>query len=379
MTIVDRYLLRLFFKIFLICLLSFLGLFIVVHLFTNLDELIEAADENGGLANMLYEFYGPRTLDVFSRTAGVLVLISAIFSLSMMQRRREMTAIEAAGISKARLVRPIFIAAIFVLGISVVNREAWIPQVKDRLVRTPANWHNTGTVPMNFQKDDQSGILIRGDQLIIDKQMISNPDLQIPVYLDDNVSSIRASWGVISEATNRRPAGLLLQGVKLPENPLEMSSMKSSDDRVVVYSPRDYGWLQPTQCFVACDLNVQEMAFGKQLANYSTLQEMMASLRKPRLWFGHGQQVQVHARILQPLLDLTIVMLGLPLVISKTDRNIFTAAGFCLLVVIVVQLTVEGCHSLGTYSLIKPAALAAWLPVIFFFPLAVLSMRSLKN
>ena len=348
MTIVDRYLLLMFFKIFLICLLSFTGLFIVIHVFTNLDELVEAAEQNGGLANMLYEFYGPRILDVFSRTAGVLVLISAIFSLSMMQRRREMTAIEAAGIPKSRLARPVFLAAIFVLGISVVNRELWIPQVKDRLVRTPANWQDTGSVPMNFQKDNQSGILIRGDQLIIDKQMISNPDLQIPVYLDETVSSIRATWGVVSEATHRRPAGLLLQGVKVPENPMEISSMKSSDDRVVVFSPKDYGWLQPTQFFVACDLNVQEMAFGKQLSSYSTLNEMMVSLRKPRMWFGHGQQVQVHARILQPLLDLTIVLLGLPLVISNADRNIFTAAGFCLLVVIGVQLTVAGCHSLGT-------------------------------
>ncbi len=297
----------------------------------------------------------------------------------MMQRRREMTAIEAAGIPKSRLVRPIFFAAIFVLGISVLNRELWIPQVKDQLVRTPENWQDTGTVPMNFQKDDQSGILIRGDQLIIDKQMISNPDLQIPVYLDETVSSIRAAWGVVSEETNRRPAGLLLQGVTVPENPLEMASMKSSDDRVVVYSPKDYGWLLPTQCYVACDLNVQEMAFGKQLSSYSTLKEMMVSLRKPRMWFGHGQQVQVHARILQPLLDLTIVLLGLPLVISNADRNIFTAAAFCLLVVIVVQLTVAGCHSLGSYSLIKPAALAAWLPVIIFLPLAGLSMRNLKN
>ncbi len=48
MTIVDRYLLVLFFKIFLICLISFTGLFIVVHLFTNLDELVEAAEQNGG-------------------------------------------------------------------------------------------------------------------------------------------------------------------------------------------------------------------------------------------------------------------------------------------------------------------------------------------
>ena len=379
MTIVDRYLLMLFFKIFLICFVSFTGLFVVIHLFTNLDELAEAGEQNRGLLNMVVEFYGPRALDIFCRTAGILVLISAIFSLSMMQRRREMTAIEAAGIPKLRLVRPVFVAALIVLSVAVVCREWWIPQVKDRLVRTAENWQNTGSVPMNFQKDAATGILIRGDQLVIDKEMIGNPDVQIPVYLDENLANIRAEWGVISPATRRRPAGLLLQNVSSPENMLEVASVRDIDGNVLVFSPRDFPWLKPTQCYVACDLDVQEMAFGKQLSAYATVKELMAALRKPRLWFGHRQQVQVHARILQPLLDMTIVLLGLPLVISKSDRNIFTAAGLCLLVVIAVQLTVLGCHSLGTYSLIRPAVLAAWLPVIVFLPLAVLSMRRLRS
>lgn len=379
MTIVDRYLLKLFFKIFLICFVSFTGLFIVIHLFTNIDELSEISDRNGGLPKVLLDFYGPRALDIFNRTAGILVLISAIFSLTMVQRRREMTAIEAAGIPKARLVRPILFAAMLVLGFSVVNREVWIPQVKDRLVRTADNWEDNGTVPMNFHKDHLTGLLIRGEKVFVEESKISNPDVQIPVYLDEEVSTIRGAWGAISEGTSRRPVGLLIQGVTLPDDLLEMDSMTDPNGNVIVYSPKNFDWLKPTQCYIACSLDVNEIAYGKQLADYATLKEMMATLRKPRLWFGHGQQVQVHSRILQPVLDMTIILLGLPLVISKADQNIFTAAGFCLLVVIGVQLTVLGCHSLGAFSIIKPAALAAWLPVMVFFPFAVLSMRRLKS
>ena len=377
MTIVDRYLLFNFFKIFLICLVSFAGLFIVIHLFTNLDDLVEAGEKNGGLANMLFDFYGPRVLDIFSRMSGMLVLISAIFSLSMMQKRREMTAIEAAGIPKSRLVRPIFFAAIVVLGLSVVNREVWLPQVKDKLVRTPENWEDSGRVPMNFQKDPFSGLLIRGGEIIIESERITQPDVQIPMHLDEQISRIHGEVGVIKEAKNRRPNGLWLIGVDIPENLMEMPSMQI-EGKTVVFSPKDHKWLKPDQCYIACDLDVQEMAYGKQLASYATLKEMMASLRKPRLWFGHQQQVQVHSRILQPMMDITLVLLGLPFVISKSEQNIFTAAGFCLLVVCAVQLTVLGCNSLGAYSLIRPAALAAWLPLIIFFPMSVLSMRRLK-
>ncbi len=378
MTIVDRYLLILFFKILLICLISFAGLFVVIHLFTNLDEFVDASETNGGLPRLLFEYYGPRVLDIFSRTAGVLVLISAIFALSMMQRRREMTAIEAAGIPKSRLVRPILMATIVVLGLSVVSRELWIPRVKDRLVRTPANWRDGGRVPMNFQKDHFSGLLIRGQEILMEQNRITAPDIQIPIHLNDTISRIHGSIGVIEPAKHQRPAGLWMYKIDIPENLMDMPSMKM-DGKTIVYSPRDHKWLQPDQCYVVCTLDAKEMAYGKQLSSYATLQEMMASLRKPRLWFGHRKQVEVHSRILLPFLDLTVILLGLPLVISKADRNIFTAAGFCLMVVIVVQLTTLACNSLGAFSLIRPAALAAWIPIIVFFPLAILSLRRLKS
>ncbi|MEZ6095705.1 MAG: LptF/LptG family permease [Pirellulaceae bacterium] len=100
MTVFERYLLRLFVKIFLICFFSFTGLFLIVHLFTNFDELSKLSKDNGGKVTFLFEFYGPRVLDLFDRMVSILVLISAVFSFAMMQRRRELTAVEAAGIPK---------------------------------------------------------------------------------------------------------------------------------------------------------------------------------------------------------------------------------------------------------------------------------------
>ena len=66
MTIVDQYLLFLFIKIFLVCFLSFTGLFIVVHLFSNLDELA-ALSKSRGWPQLMWEFYGPRVAEVLTR------------------------------------------------------------------------------------------------------------------------------------------------------------------------------------------------------------------------------------------------------------------------------------------------------------------------
>ena len=74
MTIFDRYLLTFFFKILLICFISFAGLFIVIHAFTNLEEVGAIIDQSDGLEKLFFEFYGPQVLDLFNRMSGILIL-----------------------------------------------------------------------------------------------------------------------------------------------------------------------------------------------------------------------------------------------------------------------------------------------------------------
>jgi lipopolysaccharide export system permease protein len=71
--------------------------------------------------------------------------------------------------------------------------------------------------------------------------------------------------------------------------------------------------------------------------------------------------------------------LGLPLVISRRDRNVFLAAMMCLGVVVLMQLLMIGSSSLGSMRLIKSAALAAWIPVIIFLPWGLAAFQSLKR
>jgi len=65
--------------------------------------------EIDGWPKLFQEFYLPRIAELFDKTAGIITLVAAIFSVSLLQRRREMTAIEAAGITKARILRPVFL------------------------------------------------------------------------------------------------------------------------------------------------------------------------------------------------------------------------------------------------------------------------------
>ncbi len=378
MTIVDRYLLFQFFKIFLVCFLSMAGLFVVINVFTNLDEVVLISGTNGGTESLVFDYYGPRVLDFFNRTAGILVLVASVFSIALMQRKRESTAAEAAGITKARLVRPLIIAAIVVIGLAALCRESYIPKYKAMLVKSLTNWTTTGTVSMHHQKDLETGILIKGDKLIIDEATVTAIHLTLPRYLSSEFIDIRAQLGKIQDQDPQTgaPSGVLLTGITEPKRILTSPSIQMNS-RTVVFTPVDYDWVPDKALFVACNLDVQEMAYGDNLFKYSSVTEMTKALKKPSRRFGLGDQVAIHNRILKPVLELTLVLIGLPLVISDPNRGIFVGAAMCMLLIVLIEVSSAATTSLGSYNVIQPAALAAWIPVIIFLPFTAFSLRKL--
>lgn len=377
MTILDRYLLFLFLRIFLVCFTSFVGLFLVIHLFSNLDELTALAEPSGGWAQLLSDFYIPRIAELFDKSAAVLVLISAIFAVNMMQKRRELLAIEAGGITQMRAIRPIIVAALCIIGLTVVNREYVIPTLKQQLVRTPQNWLDTGKAKMLVQQDARTGMRFRGEEILLAESTITKPQVQLPASFGTRISRLRAQSASFEKADPSHPAGIRLRQVT---QPVSLASFQSIivDQTPVVYSPTDVNWLEEDELFVVSDVSMEQAAFGNRLALYRTTPELMESVRKPRSWFGNNQKVGLHVRILQPFLDLTLLLLGLPLAMSNSDRNIFVAAGVSFAVVAAVSVVTLASQSLGTYNIVQPAALSAWIPLLVFAPLAVLSMSRLR-
>jgi len=376
MTILDRYLLILFSRTFLVCFLSFTGLYVVIHLFSNLDELsaLAAASSWGEL---MLNFYGPRVAEMFGKTAPVLALVAGIFSISMMQRNRELTAIEAGGITKLRALRSIIFAGLVIVGLTVANRELLIPKYKDRLVRTPQNWHDRGKVAMNPREDLRTGMKFRGKEFFVGEKKITEANVQLPLDISTSVSRVAARVATLVPANEVHPKGLLFEGVTLPPVMTNTNSIMFNQ-KPLMFSPKDFPWLEADQCFIAVKMDADEIAFGRKLAQYRPTSEMLAALKQPKRQFGQSEEVGVHARLLRPVLDIALLLLGLPMIISNSERNIFVSAGLGFLIVGSVFLVDAACQGLGAYRLLEPAALAAWLPLIIFVPLAVLSMRKLK-
>jgi lipopolysaccharide export system permease protein len=88
--------------------------------------------------------------------------------------------------------------------------------------------------------------------------------------------------------------------------------------------------------------------------------------------------VAVHTRLVQPLMDGTLLMLGLPLMLSRRNRNVFLSIGMCLAVATAFTLAALACQSLGGVSVLRPS-LAAWLPLLMFAPVAAAMSQTLRT
>jgi lipopolysaccharide export system permease protein len=78
----------------------------------------------------------------------------------------------------------------------------------------------------------------------------------------------------------------------------------------------------------------------------------------------------------QPLLDVVLIFLGIPLVLTRENRNVFVAAGQCLGLTLGFFVITLASQSLGSSYLINPV-LAAWIPLLVFAPLAYVFARPL--
>ncbi len=52
---------------------------------------------------------------------------------------------------------------------------------------------------------------------------------------------------------------------------------------------------------------------------------------------------------------MTLLFLGLPLVLSRSNRNVFLAIGLCLVLVTAFMVVVMGCQYLGSSYWLEPA------------------------
>ena len=369
MRIIDRYMLRQFLQVYFICFFSLTGLYVVIDAFGNLDEFLAHAENGGSLLGIMGKYYGYRSLSFFDRISGVLALIAAMFTVTWIQRHQEMTALLAAGIPTFRVILPVVIAAGSVSLLAAANRELALPKVRDELSRNAQDLQGDVGRDVQPRYDNATEILMRCGKAYALDQRLRDPSFILPAELSMHGKNLVAENAIYLHKQADRPAGWLMQEVTTPTDLLASSDLLL-DGKPIILTPQDHDWLEPEQCFVVSELSYELLASGSGWYTYSSTMELIRSLHTPSLDVGNDVRVAVHARFVQPVLDVTLLFLGLPLILSRNNRNVFKAIGLCVMIAGVFMVVVIGCQYLGSSYLISPAK-SAWLPLMIFIPLAM--------
>lgn len=376
MYIIYRYLLRQFVQIFLICFVSLMGLFVVVDAFQHLDGFGEQAKESGSLAGVLVEYYGYRCFDFFDRTSGMLAMLAAMFTVTWLQRHQEMTALMAAGVSKVRVIKPLLLAGVAISLLAAANREIAIPSVREELARDSRDLGGAGRRNVEARFDNHD-VLIGGEVVIASEEKIVHPSFILPPTLSTYGKQLLAREAIHQPRRGETPPGYLLRGVTSPEGLLKAPALRI-DEVPVILTPEEVSWLGNDEIFVVSDLSFSMLADGSTWKNLASTGELISELHNPSTDLGPDIRVAVHRRLVQPLMDGTLLMLGLPLMFSRRQGNVFLTVGVCLLVALSFSVATLACQSLGGLGMLRPS-LAAWLPLLAFVPVAAALSDSLRS
>ncbi|QDU30882.1 putative permease YjgP/YjgQ family protein [Anatilimnocola aggregata] len=377
MTLIDRYVLGLYLKALLMSFLVMAGMYMLVDVFANLEEHIaNSADYRFKVPHLLADYYGPRLLWVFDKTAGILAASAAIFAVTWLQGTQELTAILSAGIRPTRVLRPIFFCTLIVAGLGVANREVWLPSFRSQLARNAQDWRGDKAKNCTPQFDPRSDVLLSGKKTIGKEKRIEGPMFRL-------LSPEFATWGRQITADSAwylpvdqgRPAGYLLSGVKQPANLASLGTLLIAGEPILL-SPRDTPWLKPDECFVVSVVTFEQFALGNGWRQNLSTKELVHGLKNRSLQSGADILVTMHGRFVKPLLDIVLVFLGLPLVLGRASRNIFVAGGVCLGLMATFFIVSLICQGLGNNFLLRPTV-AAWMPLMIFGPIAFTVARPL--
>jgi lipopolysaccharide export LptBFGC system permease protein LptF len=365
MKILDRYIAKNFLIGYGISFSVLIGLRIVVDMFVNLDEFAEHADL-GALAVVgnIVSYYGLNATLFFRDFAGTITVVAAAFSLGRMVRNNELTAIMASGVSLKRVVGPILVLAVLMTGLLIADQEWIIPSLGNQLVRDKDTLPGEEWYEAWFLPDDDGSLLCAPKYEV---KTTSFYDLTILLREPTDQAGIWRLTGCIQAdraAYNSQTGQWALTGGR-------RIGRSASEGAVPVATYRGSG-LTPKSVPVLARAGDKTLLSWRQLTDLGDL-----GLRDAGLLYS-----QKHFRITEPIINLVMLLVSLPVLVCRDPKAMKSAVMISLGLTAGCSLTTFVCKLLSTEPVLwgrLTPEFWAWLPLFIFVPIAFIELDSMKT
>lgn len=361
----DRYISRQFLVIAFITLAGFCTIFLIVDLIENIDRFI---DNNVplGVTVKYYIYSIPWFINI---ALPMSMLLSTIFSLGLLVKRNEWTAMKSSGISLYRISVPLLIIGIFVSGISFqldnnlvnVGNEMRFSIERDYFKMRSRARSRSKKVLNDVFIQKQGSLHIALDRYIITQDKATNATV---IQLSDEILTRRLDAKTLVWVPLEKKWATTDYSIRLFSNTgAEVKVIISSGDTLLnlEFTPEDL--IQPTK--------------SPEELNYSELTKRIATLKENGVNTSRWEVTRAF-KISFAFTNFIVILFGLPLVVLKTRGGLTFGAGMSVFVIFAYYAFIKFGQSLGFKEILEPF-LAAWLGNIIFVAGGILLMLFAKK
>jgi lipopolysaccharide export system permease protein len=364
-TTLDRMVLFAFFRSYLIVWTCFISLYVVIDLFTHLDAYMNRPGGFAAIARYIVLYYGYRIPEVFNVFPEAITLVAATFTVAWMQKNNELLPQLSAGIPTRRIIRPVLLGAAVTLTFAPMNQEFLIPEIADELIRSRDDQEGAKAQVL-MGAYDTSGVHIEGQAGFRRDRKIEHFYATFPENSPSGMVHLSAG-----DAYYIPPGDGPLTGGWMLTN--------TTPETFAGPTPKNLTVLGTGRCF----LKVESADFdtvargGTWYVHASTgrLREMLTGAEPRR---QVKMAVHFHTRVTRPFAGALLVLLGVSVILRDPNRHVILSAGLCLVVGFLFYACFYGCKALGDADYVTPP-LAAWLPVMIYGPLALVSFDAVHT
>jgi lipopolysaccharide export system permease protein len=378
--ILDRYILVSFLKNYLISLLVLLGLYVVLHMLFQFDEVVEvgsvgqaAGQTTWQLIGSIADFYFHQAFLFFVQLSGVIPVVAAAFTLVRMSRFNELTAVLVAGVPLLRFVQWVIISGVILNVVLLpVVQEMIIPRLIPKLTRRIDDLKvgKVRSFEIKMMQDAEGNLLRAGRYYIpVDDQparmeIVDILDRDADGSVVRHVAADEAQWMPDDKLWRLTGAveitGLLPGQNRSPPRPVYHWSTTITPEEIALYRSGDYVDLLSTR-------QIDEL------------------LQRPKI-YGTADLLRVkHFRWSQFLVNIVLLMLAIPCVAArepgKLKQNMvwcIALVGACMAAVFVAQ-NLAGNPPPGIAWTANWPLYLAWLPIVPFALIAVVMLDRMKT
>lgn len=347
---IDLYLLKHFFSVLAIALVSFVIVFIIVDAVENLDRFIDA--------EVPMKIVGAYYLNSFPWFVQVglpmAMLLSTIFTLGLLSRSNELAAMKSAGISLYRMAAPLIIGAVVISTVSFFLEDRLVTLgnrnrsaiEKERAIRLTKQPYDARKRNIFLQKSDRFHIAI--DRYRPENKRAIGVAMQ---FLQDGHLSKRidANW---MEWDGDRKAWRFHTFAMREFHPdgFESRVEFSREDTVLAvdFNPED----------------ITRQAISPEEKTYAELKEFIAELKNSGVDTTRWE-VNLHGKISFAFTNLIVVLFAFPLVASKAKGSLAFGAGISVFVIFAYYAFIRIGQTLGYKGILDPF-LSAWIANLIF-------------